>query len=228
MLQRVTCEAMSDFFTKIHREEGVQIRVLEGVQKILGSERVNGVQLENGEVIDANLVLVGIGVVPNTALAEDAGLAINNGIEVNQFCQTSNPQIYAMGDCTSFVHPRYDRRVRLESVQNANDQAAVAARSICGQGVAYDAVPWFWSDQYDVKLQIAGLTYDADQIIVRNNPQTPRSIAIFYAKEDRLVGVEAANSPRVYMMGKKLIVENRAIDTSQLANNDIPLGNLIK
>jgi 3-phenylpropionate/trans-cinnamate dioxygenase ferredoxin reductase subunit len=223
VLQRVTCEPVSRFFTRVHREEGVDIRVQEQVKAIHGDNVVTGVEFVGGDIIDASLVVIGIGIVPNTRLADEAGLVINNGIDVNQYAQTIDADIYAVGDCASFIHPRYDRHLRLESVQNANDHALVAVKSLCEQQVAYDAIPWFWSDQYDVKLQIAGLAEGADEVIVRGDPEAGRSMSILHLKGGSLLSVDAINKPRDFVFGKKLILEGAAFDTQKLADENVTL-----
>ena len=227
VLQRVTSEPVSKFFTRIHRDEGVQVRQKVQVTSILGDSSVTGVQIDSGEVIDARLVVVGIGVVLNTKLAERIGLAVSNGIEVDSQARTSVPDIYAAGDCTCFVHPRFGP-TRLESVQNANDQALVAARSLCGEQVEYDAVPWFWSEQYDVKRQIAGLAQDADDIVVRGDPDSDRCMSILYTKGKKLLAVDAINSPRDFVMGKKLIADRSPIDLAKVIDKDIALNKAVE
>ncbi len=227
VLQRVTCEPVSRFFTRIHREEGVDIRVQTQVKAIHGDNAVTSVEIVSGEMIETSLVVIGIGIVPNTRLAEDAGLAINNGIDVNPFAQTSDPDIYAVGDCASSIHPRYERQLRLESVQNANDQALVAAKSLCGQPVAYDAVPWFWSDQYDLKLQIAGLAEGADEVIVRGDPDAGRSLSILHLKSGSLLSVDAINRPRDFVFGKKLILEGAVLNIAKLADDNVALNEAV-
>ncbi len=227
VLQRVTCEPVSRFFTRIHREEGVDIRVQTQVKAIHGDNAVTGIETASGEIIETSLVVIGIGIVPNTRLAEDAGLAINNGIDVNPFAQTSDPDIYAVGDCASSIHPRYERQLRLESVQNANDQALVAAKSLCGQSVAYDAVPWFWSDQYDLKLQIAGLAEGADEVIVRGDPDAGRSLSILHLKSGSLLSVDAINRPRDFVFGKKLILEGAVLNIAKLADDNVALNEAV-
>ena len=213
---------------RVHAEEGVDIRVGAKVDAIVGDDSVSGIEMESGEILDADLIVIGIGIVPNIELAEEAGLATANGIEVNQFAQSSDPDIYAVGDCASFIHPRYQRRIRLESVQNANDQAIVAAKSICGQPEPYNAVPWFWSDQYDVKLQIAGLAEGADLMITRGEPDSGRSMSLQYMKEDRLQAVDAVNSPRDFVFGKKLIIEEAQLDLDKLADSSTLLSDAVK
>lgn len=227
VLQRVTCESISEFFTRVHGEEGVDIRAQVQAKTICGDDVVTGVELESGEVIETSLVIIGIGVMPNTNLAEKAGLAVSNGIEVNAYAQTNDSDIYAVGDCACFVHPRYGRRIRLESVQNANDQALVAAKSICGQDIAYDTVPWFWSDQYDLKLQIAGLAEGADEVIVRGDPDTGRSMSMLYLKEKKLLAVDAINRPRDFVSGKKLIRDQPTLDTSKLGDINVALTDAV-
>ena len=227
ILQRITCEAISDFFTRIHREEGVDIRIGAQANAILGANAVTGVELSTGEVIDADFVIIGIGVIPNTELAENADLVVGNGIEVNEFAQTSDPDIYAIGDCASFNHPQYNRQIRLESVQNANDQAVVAAKSICGIAEPYDAVPWFWSDQYDVKLQIAGLAEGADEIITRGDIATGRSVSLLYLKNKKLLAVDAINMPRDFVFGKKIIQQQLELDAVKLADADVSIADAV-
>jgi 3-phenylpropionate/trans-cinnamate dioxygenase ferredoxin reductase subunit len=223
VLQRVTCETVSDFFTRVHREESVDVRTDAGVAGLRGEGKVSGVELDSGETIDASLVVVGVGIVPNTSLAEEAGLDIDNGIAVNEYAQTSDPAIYAVGDCTSFYHPRYGRKLRLESVQNANDQAIVAAQAISGTPEPYNTVPWFWSDQYDVKLQIAGLAQGADERIVRGEPGSGRSLSVLYLKDRHLLAVDAMNRPHDFVFGKRLMLEHADLDVARLADPDVPV-----
>ena len=223
ILQRVTCESVSSFFARVHAEEGVDIRTEAQAKAILGEGAVTGVELDSGDVVQADFVIIGVGVLPNTELAEKAGIAVGDGIEVNEFAQTSDPDIYAIGDCASFFHPQYKRQIRLESVQNANDQAVVAAKSICGKAEPYAAVPWFWSDQYDVKLQIAGLAEGADEIITRGDSTTGRSVSLLYLKDKKLLAVDAMNKPRDFVFGKKLIQEQKELDTDKLVDCEISI-----
>ncbi|HEX6259624.1 MAG TPA: FAD/NAD(P)-binding oxidoreductase [Woeseiaceae bacterium] len=227
VLKRVTCETMSHFFARIHREEKVRVETDAAVRAITGDGGVRGVQLSQAEFLDADMVVIGIGVTPNVELAEEAGLAIDNGIAVDAFGRTSDPHILAAGDCTSFVHPRYERRIRLESVQNANDQGAVAARTICGELAAYDAVPWFWSDQFDVKLQIAGLAECADDVVIRGDPDRGRELSIVYLEQNRLLAIDAANRPRDFVQGRKLLTESALLDPARVADPAIPLTDAI-
>ncbi len=223
VLQRVTSEPVSTFFARVHGEEGVDVREGEQVSGLAGVNRVEAVELGSGIRLDADLVVVGIGVIPNTALAEAAGLPVDNGISVDAFNRTADPDIYAIGDCASFVHGLYQRQMRLESIQNANDHGMTAARSITGAPEPYTALPWFWSDQYDVKLQIAGLSEGHDDMVIRGTADAGRTMSVFYLKDDRLLSVDAMNSPRDFLHGKKLILDNAVIDRQLLVDPDIPL-----
>lgn len=223
ILQRVTSAPVSTFFSRVHREEGVDLREQCAVSGLIGEDSIEGVELSSGERIDTDIVVIGVGVRPCTRLAEEAGLSTDNGIQIDEFARTSDPNILAVGDCTSFLHPRYRARMRLESVQNANDQALVAAKSLVGDPAPYDSVPWFWSDQFDVKLQIAGLAQSADQIIVRGDPTAGRSMSVAYLRDGKLLAIDAMNRPRDFVQGKKLIMADATVDPELAANPDIEL-----
>lgn len=226
VLARVTSPTVSEFYQHLHQHEGVDIRLNSVLEKFEQTE--TGVQTvtSDGQRIEFDSVLVGIGVVPNIELAERAGLTCENGIKVNEFTQTDDPTIFAVGDC-SFHHNRfYDRWVRLESVPNAMEQAKVAAAKICGKDVAYDQLPWFWSDQYDVKLQTAGLFQGYDEIVVRGDIES-RKFAAFYLKNDKLIAVDALNSPAEFMISKKIILAKKVINKEQLANPEVPIKELL-
>jgi 3-phenylpropionate/trans-cinnamate dioxygenase ferredoxin reductase subunit len=203
ILQRVAATETSDYFRDLHRRQGVDLRESARLVRLLGEDgSVCGAELESGEVIAADLVLVGIGGIPNMELAQAAGLDCDNGIRVNDICQTSDPQIYAAGDCAGFV--RNDLPIRLESVQNAADQGDLVARHIAGQDVHYTTVPWFWSDQYDCKLQIVGLNHGYNQTVVR--PGTSESsCSIWYYRDNQLLAIDAINEPKSYAFGRKII-----------------------
>ena len=227
VLQRVTAPVMSNFFTRIHTEEGVNIRCGIGVSGFQGNGRVAKARCSDGSEFPADLVIIGVGILPNTALAEAAGLEVANGIMVNAQAQTSDPDIYAAGDCTNHHNPIYERRLRLESVQNATDQARVAAGAACGKEVSYNAVPWFWSDQYDLMLQIAGLSQGYDEIITRGDPAEGRSFAAFYLREGRVIAVDAVNKPQEFMFSKKLIPLHKTVDKKRLADAGTPIKELL-
>jgi 3-phenylpropionate/trans-cinnamate dioxygenase ferredoxin reductase subunit len=226
VLKRVTSEPLSRLFARVHAEEGAVIRTGVGVEAIVGEGAVRGVQVSATEFLDADMVIIGIGARPNTELAEAAGLEIDDGIVVDEFARTSDPDIFAAGDCTRFGHPDFESRIRLESVQNAHDQAIVAASAIAGKPVAYDSVPWFWSDQYDVKLQIAGLPVPGAEIIVRGDPTEGRSLSVIHLKDDRLVAIHAANNPRDFVQGRKLIAEHAMLDPERTADPSLDLAQL--
>ncbi len=203
ILQRVAAPATSDYFRTLHRSHGVDIREGVTLRRLLADgDRVCAAELQDGQTIETDVVLVGIGVQPNVELAEQAGLAIDNGIVVDEFCRSADPAILAAGDCCSF--PYRGRRMRLESVQNANDQAAVAAHTVAGKATPYAALPWFWSDQYDTKLQIAGLNQGYDDAIVRAG-KTERSLSVWYFQGDTLLAVDAINDAAAYVTAKKLL-----------------------
>ena len=227
VLQRVTAPVVSEFYTRIHEEEGVSIRCGVGVSGFKGNGRVAEVLCSDGSGFAADLVIIGVGILPNTALAEAAGLEVDNGIVVNDRAQTSDPDIFAAGDCTNHHNPIYDRRIRLESVQNATDQSRVAAGAACGKEVSYNAVPWFWSEQYDLMLQIAGLSQGYDEIISRGDPGNGRSFAAFYLREGRVIAVDAVNKPQEFMFSKKLIPMQKTVDKKRLADADTPIKELL-
>ena len=227
VLSRVASEPVSDFFTKLHEQAGVIIRRNEQLEEILGGEAVSSVRLASGETIDCAAVLVGIGSVTETALAEKSGLPVDNGVVVDEHACTSDPAIWAAGDCTNFPLPRYRRRVRLESVPNAIEQAKAAAKNMAGEETIYDPVPWFWSDQFDVKLQTAGLSAGADQTVLRGDP-TSKKLAVWYLKEGCVLAVDAINDPMSFNVAKNLIAANTAIDPDVLADPSSDLKTLMR
>ena len=227
ILQRVTAPEVAAFYARIHKEEGVEIVADVQAISISGDKQVESVQCHNGTEYKADLVIIGVGVIPNTALAEQAGLTIDNGIVVDEYARTSDENILAAGDCTSHYNPIYQRHLRLESVQNALDQATVAASTICGNLKPYSALPWFWSDQYDLKLQIAGLSQGYTDVVVRGDIEGSRSFAAFYMRECKLLAVDAVNRPQDFMVGKRLILQGNQIDPGQLADDNLPLKTLL-
>lgn len=222
VLARVTSPTVSEFYRQLHQEEGVEIRLNSAVEKFEHTDSHLIAHTNNGEQLECDSVIVGIGVLPNSELAENAGLTCDNGIVVNEFTQTDDPAIFAIGDCSNHHSIIYNKRIRLESVPNAMEQAKVAAATICGQGRAYNQLPWFWSDQYDVKLQTAGLFQDHDQVIVRGDTTT-RKFAAFYLQEGVLIAVDALNSPAEFMLSKKLIINKVSPDTEKLADPAVSL-----
>lgn len=223
ILQRVTAPELSAFYKRVHTEEGVNI--MEGVMasEIEAKDGALSVHTSCGEDLPADMVVIGIGVIPNVELAEMAGLDIGNGIEVNAYGQTSDPDIYAAGDVTWHYNPIYDRHVRLESVPNATEQAKTVATHINGNPKPYNSLPWFWSDQFDLKLQIAGLSEGYDEIIVRGDIDGSRSFAAFYFEGNRLLAVDAVNAPREFMMARMALTKGKTLNKTIIAD---PEGDL--
>ncbi|MEO5706829.1 MAG: FAD-dependent oxidoreductase [Alteraurantiacibacter sp.] len=220
VLARVAGEPLSRFFEDEHRAHGVDLRLSSAVEALVGDEagHVRAVRLADGEDIPADLVIVGIGIIPAVAPLIAAGAAGGNGVEVDEFCRTSLPDVYAVGDCAAHANPYAGGAViRLESVQNAHDMAAVVAKSICGEPVAYHALPWFWSNQYDLRLQTAGLNIDHDAALVRGDPAA-RSFSVVYLKAGRILAVDAVNCTRDYVQGQKLIKARAVLDLDKLAD----------
>lgn len=226
LLSRVVSPDISDFFEIEHARNGVKLKLSTDIIEFFGNKSIESLKTSNDEIIPADLVIIGIGVKPNFELAEDADLKVNNGIIVNDVCQTSDSDIYAVGDCTMHPNSIYDRYIRLESVQNALEQAKIAVGNICGENKIKSQVPWFWSDQYDLKLQIAGLSEGYDKTIVTGNP-SDRSFACLYFKNNRLIATDAINSAAEFIMSKKLIASRRKINTDKLENKKMSLKDLI-
>ena len=228
ILQRVTAPVMSDFYRRVHGEEGVQI-----LENVIASE----IKEADGEIevltsckksFKADMVIIGIGVVPNVELAERAGLKTGNGIEVNEFCQTSDPNIYAAGDVTWHYNPIYKEHVRLESVPNATEQGKVIAAHINGTPKPYHSLPWFWSDQFDLKLQIAGLSMGFDDVVIRGDINTGRSFAAYYFKNDQFIAVDAVNAPRDFMFGKMSLTKGVNLDKVLIRDSALNLKECIR
>jgi 3-phenylpropionate/trans-cinnamate dioxygenase ferredoxin reductase subunit len=222
IMNRVAHPSVSAYFSREHAGHGIRIECGIRVSGLSGSARVERVHCADGSSHDADLVIVGVGAVATTALAHDAGLACDNGIVVDEYCRTSDPQIYAAGDCTNHPSPRYGRRMRLESVDNAFEQAKAAAMNMLDRPVVHDRVPWFWSDQFDNKLLIVGMSGDADHAVLRGEPGT-RSFSVCHFKDRELLALEAVNHSKDYMAARKLIAERAALDPARSADPAIPL-----
>lgn len=220
ILQRVAAPETSDFFRALHQDHGVDIREGVGLARLLGDGRVTSAELSDGSTLEVDFVLVGVGIRPATDLAQDAGLAIENGIKTDRFGRTSDPSIWAAGDCASL--PYKGTRIRLESVPNAIDQAEVVAANLMGHGVEYHATPWFWSDQYDIKLQITGLNTGYDSVITRAGAK-PGTQSHWYYKGDQLLSVDALSDPRSYMVAKKVLDAGKNIPKSAAADPETDL-----
>jgi 3-phenylpropionate/trans-cinnamate dioxygenase ferredoxin reductase component len=220
-MNRVVAPELSAYFTARHAREGVVIHCNTSVTAFAGDGRVRAVACGERE-FPADLVIVGVGILPDVTLAAAAGLQCDNGVLVDEHCRTSDPNVYAAGDCTSHPSVRYGRRVRLESVDNAVEQAKTAAANICGRPARHEHVPWFWSDQYDVRLQIAGLSQGYDHAVARGDPATG-SFALYYLAGGELLAVDAVNSMKDFMNGKKWIAERKRPDPARLADLSIDL-----
>ncbi len=215
VMARVVSREVSEFYERAHAEAGVEIHCGAAVRELHGATRVESVEIADGRRFKCDAAIVGIGIVPNVELAQSAGIECANGISVDEHARTADDNIVAAGDCTSHPHPLYARAIRLESVQNAIHQAKVAAGSLLGTPSPYSEAPWFWSDQYDLKLQIAGLSQGYDDVVVRGDPAT-RSFAAYYLARGRLIAVDAVNSPREFLQGKKLVAAGLVIGADRL------------
>ena len=227
VLARVAGEVLSRFYEKEHREHGVDVRLGVSVAAIEGSDQVTGVRLADGEVIPADLVIVGIGIVPAVEPLIAAGAEGGNGVLVDGYCKTSLPDIYAIGDCAAHENAFAEGAcIRLESVQNANDQANVVAKGICGAEAPYHAIPWFWSNQYDLKLQTAGLSTGHDQAVLRGDPAT-RSFSVVYLKAGKVIALDCVNATKDYVQGRMIVTAGVTATPEQLADTATPLKALL-
>jgi 3-phenylpropionate/trans-cinnamate dioxygenase ferredoxin reductase subunit len=226
IMNRVVAPSVSRYFAQEHRTNGVNILCDMRVVRLDGEARVDRVVCADGSSHAADLVIVGVGAVATTDLASGAGLACDNGIVVDEYCRTSDPSIYAAGDCTNHPSPRFGRRVRLESVDNAFEQAKTAALNLLDRPVAHDRVPWFWSDQFDNKLLIVGLSQDYDRQVLRGDPAS-RSFSVCYLKGRELLAVEAINHSKDYMAARKLIAERALLNPEKLADSGLALKEAI-
>jgi 3-phenylpropionate/trans-cinnamate dioxygenase ferredoxin reductase subunit len=227
VLARVAGRELSMFVEQEHRRHGVRLRTGTTVARIESRDgRAEAVVLADGERIKANLIIAGIGIVPTTDPLTQAGARGSNGVDVDEFCRTSLENVYAIGDCAA--HPNRfagGARIRLESVQNANDQARAAVHHILGKALPYDAVPWFWSNQYDLKLQTVGLSSRSDQVVVRGDISR-RSFSLIYLLQGKVIALDCVNAVRDYVHGRHLVLSEAAIDVKRLADSSIPLKSL--
>ena len=223
ILQRVTTPEMSAYYHQLHEGRGVNIHTNTAVTGFAGDGKVQEV-LCGDKRYPADIVIVGIGIIPNTELAEAAGIVCDNGIVVDDHCCTSDPHVYAAGDCTNHPNPLLDRRLRLESVPNAMDQARVSTANMLGDDKTYAAIPWFWSDQYELKLQMVGFSADGDAQVLRGD-MASNQFAIFYLKDGKVVAADAVNSPKEFMLCKQLV--GKSADPAMLADPEADLKALL-
>ena len=225
ILGRVTAPEMSAYYTRAHRARGVDVRLATGIVSFEGDGKVRGVRCADG-IIPADIVVVGIGIVPEQRLAAAAGIPCDDGIVVDERCATAADRVYAVGDCTRHPNPILGRSLRLESVQNALEQARTAATNIAGAPARYEQVPWFWSDQFDLKLQMVGMSQGYDTVVRRGSMDVD-DFAMFYLKEGVLIAVDAVNRPREFMACRKLVPQRPSIDPVKLADESIPMKEMV-
>ncbi|MFK7969104.1 MAG: NAD(P)/FAD-dependent oxidoreductase [Bacteroidia bacterium] len=221
VLARVAAPATSDYFERLHASHGVDIFTGKQVDAIETAANHDELICTDGSRFEADMIVIGVGIRVNTELAASIGIEIENGIRVDASTRTSDEDIFAIGDCTYHHNPHYDRYVRLESVQNAADQAKVCAAAVCGKEAQYNALPWFWSDQYGVKLQMVGLSTDYDEVHVRKEEGEAERLSVWYFAGDRLLAVDAINFPKAYVMGTKLIKSNQRISKKNLVDGSM-------
>ena len=228
VMARVAGEELSAFYAAEHRAHGVDLRLDTGVEKIVGeSDRVTGVVLSTGETLECDVVIVGIGIVPSVGPLIAAGAAGSNGVDVDEYCRTSLDDVYAIGDCAAHANPYAAQSViRLESVQNANDMANTAARAIMGDKREYDAVPWFWSNQYDLRLQTVGISTGHDDAVLRGDPGL-RKFSIVYLREGRVIALDCVNNTRDYAQGRKLVEARAEIERERLGDSEVALKDML-
>jgi 3-phenylpropionate/trans-cinnamate dioxygenase ferredoxin reductase subunit len=228
ILARVAGKDLAQFFEAEHRCHGVEFRNGVSVRAILGDDRVRNVELTSGEILAADMVIVGIGIIPSVAPLQTAGAKGDNGVEIDAHCRTSLPDVFALGDCAAHANAFANGAViRLESVQNANDMAAIVAKTICGQEASYAATPWFWSNQYDLKLQTVGISSGHDQAILRGDPET-RSFSIVYLRQGKVVALDCVNNVRDYSHGRRLVELRATVHAPALADCSSALKEFIQ
>jgi 3-phenylpropionate/trans-cinnamate dioxygenase ferredoxin reductase subunit len=227
VMARAVCPLLSDYYADYHASRGVEIVCRAAVSGFVGRNRVDAVTTANGQRYEADLVIVGIGIVPNVELAAAAGLACDNGIRVDPETRTADPAIFAAGDCTSHAHPFVGRPVRLESVHNAIEQGKSAALACVGEPRAFSEVPWFWSDQYDLKLQIAGLSLDYDATAVRGQMDSGE-FAVYYLRQGRVIAVDAVNRPKDFIAARRYLAEKPRFDVAAIEDDSTDLAELAR
>jgi len=225
VMSRVVSPELSTYYQNVHTAHGVRIMLSTGVVGFSGQQRVEGVMLGNGDTLETDLVVVGIGIAPNIELAEACGLDVGDGIVVDDHCRTNDPAVFAVGDCAWHPNALLGTSLRLESVHNAVEQAKTAAANICGEDVAYAQVPWFWSDQYDLKLQIAGVSRGYDEAVIRGDPAV-NAFSCIYLRGGELIAVDAVNAPRDYIQCRSLIADHVRIDPARLADSTTQLKDM--
>jgi len=226
IMSRTVDPVISKYFDSLHRQNGVEIFLEAALEKFEGEDAVERVICSNGQIIEADGVLIGVGILPNQELAESAGLNCNNGILVDEFGKTEDTSIFACGDCTNHPNAYLNKNLRLESVHNALEQAKTVAMSLLGKQEKYNQVPWFWSDQYDKKLQIVGFSDDHDELVIRGSIEED-NFMLFFLKEGKLIAVNAVNNPKEFLICKKLVANKQKISSDAISNQSVDLKELL-
>ena len=227
VMNRTVDPIISKYFDSLHRSKGAEIILNAALERFEGRKQVEKVICSNGKILEADGVVVGVGIMPNQEIAKSAGLTCNNGILVDEYGRTEDPFIFACGDCTNHPNPSLNKNLRLESVHNALEQAKTVAFSLIGKPKKYDQVPWFWSDQYEEKLQIVGLSEDYDEIVTRGS-MTERNFMLFYLKKGELIAINSVNNPKEFLISKKLVANKLKISSDVLCDQSTDLKNLLK
>ena len=227
VMNRTVDPQISDYYLNLHQKNGVTFKFNTSLQEIIGTNNPEKVVCSDGSEVAADMVVIGAGIMPNVELAENAGLSCDNGIVVNEFGKTDHADIYACGDCTNHPNKLLNKKIRLESVHNAMEQSKTVASSIINQSIAYNQIPWFWSDQYDHKLQIVGLSGDHDKVIMRGD-MSEAKFMLFYTKEDKLIAVDAVNNSKEFLICKKLVANKVTIKPDEISNPATNLNDLIE
>ena len=227
VMNRTVDPQISDYYLNLHQKNGVTFKFNTSLKEIIGTNNPEKVVCSDGSEVAADMVVIGAGIMPNVELAENAGLSCDNGIVVNEFGKTDHADIYACGDCTNHPNKLLNKKIRLESVHNAMEQSKTVASSIINQSIAYNQIPWFWSDQYDHKLQIVGLSGDHDKVIMRGD-MSEAKFMLFYTKDDKLIAVDAVNNSKEFLICKKLVANKVTIKPDEISNPAKNLNDLIE
>ena len=227
VMNRTVDPQISDYYLNLHQKNGVTFKFNTSLQEIIGTNNPEKVVCSDGSEVAADMVVIGAGIMPNVELAENAGLSCDNGIVVNEFGKTDHADIYACGDCTNHPNKLLNKKIRLESVHNAMEQSKTVASSIINKSLAYNQIPWFWSDQYDHKLQIVGLSGDHDKVIMRGD-MSEAKFMLFYTKDEKLIAVDAVNNSKEFLICKKLVANKVTIKPDEISNPAKNLNDLIE
>ena len=227
VMNRTVDPQISDYYLKLHQKNGVTFKFNTSLKEIVGASNPKKVICSDGTEVKADMVIIGAGIMPNVELAENAGLSCDNGIIVNEFGKTDHANIYACGDCTNHPNKLLNKKIRLESVHNAMEQSKTVASSIINKSIEYNQIPWFWSDQYDHKLQIVGLSGEHDKVIMRGD-MSEAKFMLFYTKDEKLIAVDAVNNSKEFLICKKLVANKVTIKADEISNPDTNLNDLIE